>query len=88
MNVRERLRRFILDYFYVSEPEELSDDTSLIESGTVDSTGMMEVILFLESEFGIEVEEQDTTPENLETIARIAAFVAAKRRQAPAGSAD
>lgn len=81
MNVRERLRRFILDYFYVSDPEQLTDDTSLLESGVVDSTGMMEVILFLENEFDIDVEERETTPENLETIARIASFVAAKRRQ-------
>ena len=83
MRVRERVRQFILEFFYVSDPDELNDDTSLIDSGIVDSTGMMDVILFLEQEFGIRVRDRDTTPENLETIARIDAFVA--RRQAGAG---
>ena len=82
MNVRERLRAFIVEYFYVSDPLTLTDDTSLIDSGVVDSTGMMDVILFIESEFGIHVEERETTPENLGTIARIATFVTVKLRQA------
>jgi acyl carrier protein len=74
----------LLEYFYVSDPTELTDDLSLIESGVVDSTGMMGVILFLESEYGIRVEDRETVPENLETIARIAAFVERKR----AGTAE
>lgn len=79
MTVQERVRTFILEYFYVSDPSELTDDTSLIDSGYVDSTGMLSVILFLEGEYGFHIEDQETTPENLETISRIAAFVARKR---------
>jgi acyl carrier protein len=75
---RERVRRFVLETFYVSDPSELADGTSLIAGGWVDSTGMLEVIGFLEGEFGIRVEDAEMVPENLETIERIAAFVARK----------
>ena len=78
MTTEERVRDFILEYFYVSDPAELTDRTSLIESGIADSTGMLSVILFLETEFGISVEDRETTPDNLETIGRIAAFVERK----------
>jgi len=78
MTVQQRVKGFILEYFYVSDPDELTDDLSLLDSGLVDSTGMMEVILFLEGEYGIHVEDHETIPENLETLSRIAAFVARK----------
>jgi len=82
MTIQERVRRFILEYFYVSDPEELTDEVSLLDSGIVDSTGMMEIILFLEGEYAIDVADHDTIPENLESISRIAAFVARKQRAA------
>jgi acyl carrier protein len=71
-----------LEYFYVSDPEELTDAVSLLDSGIVDSTGMMDIILFLEDEYDIHIEDYEVTPENLETIARIAAFVARKQTSA------
>jgi acyl carrier protein len=79
MNVQERVKQFIVENFYVSDPAELGDDTSLIQGGYVDSTGMLEVIAFLESEYGIKVADQETVPENLETIGRIGAYVGRKR---------
>jgi acyl carrier protein len=75
MTIQERVRQFVLEYFYVSDPAELTDEISLIDSGIVDSTGMLEIILFLEGEYGFHVEDQETIPENLETISRIAAYV-------------
>ncbi len=82
MLVRERVREFILETFYVSDPDELTDEVSLLDSGYVDSTGMMEMILFLEGEYAIHIEDHETIPENLETISRIVAFVARKRSAA------
>lgn len=84
MTVQERVRGFILDNFYVSDPADLTDEISLIDSGYVDSTGMMEIILFLEAEYAIRIADHETIPDNLETIAQIAAFVA--RKQAVAAS--
>jgi acyl carrier protein len=80
----ERIRRFIVETFYVGDPEELTDEVSLLDSGIVDSTGMMEVILFLEREYAIHIEDDETIPENLESISRIAAFIARKTQSAAA----
>ena len=82
MTTEQRIRQFIVENFYVSDPTELADDTSLITSGFVDSTGMLEVIAFLESEFGIRIRDQEMIPENLETIVRIAAFIGRKKMAA------
>jgi acyl carrier protein len=82
VTTEQRIRQFIVENFYVSDPTELADDTSLITSGFVDSTGMLEVIAFLESEFGIRIRDQEMIPENLETIGRIAAFIGRKKMAA------
>jgi acyl carrier protein len=82
VTTEQRIRQFIVENFYVSDPTELADDTSLITSGFVDSTGMLEVIAFLESEFGIRIRDQEMIPENLETIVRIAAFIGRKKMAA------
>ncbi len=79
MNVQQRVRRFVLENFYVSDPSEVADDTLLVTTGFVDSTGMLEVITFLEEEFGIRIADDETTAENLESIERIAAFVERKQ---------
>ena len=52
MTTRERVRQFIVDNFYVTDPAEVRDDTLLVTTGVVDSTGVLEVIGFLETEFG------------------------------------
>ncbi len=78
MTVETRVRDFITEWFYVSDPGSLSDDLSLIDSGLVDSTGMMDVIVFLETEYGFHVEDDEMVPENLESIELIARFVERK----------
>lgn len=82
MTVRDQVHRFVVGHFYVSDASTVTDDVSLIDSGIVDSTGMLEVIMFLETEFGIRVLDRETVPENLETIARIASYVERKRAEA------
>lgn len=78
MSIAERVRRFVVDGFYVSDASEISEDTLLVSGGIVDSTGMLEVIAFLEAEFGIRIRDDETIPENLDSIGRIAAFVERK----------
>ena len=85
MTLQERVRQFIIENFYVSDPSELTDDASLITGGWVDSTGMLELISFLEEEYGITITDQETTPENLESIERMAAFIARKQRAGSGG---
>ena len=77
MRVQERIREFMLRNFYV-EGAALSDADSLLDKGVIDSTGVMEVIQFVEGEFGIHVEDREIVPENLDSIARIGAYVSRK----------
>lgn len=75
MTNQQRVKQFIVENFYVAAPAALGDDVSLIEGGYIDSTGMLELIAFLENAFGIRIAENETVPENLESIGRIVAFV-------------
>jgi acyl carrier protein len=79
MSVQEKVRKFIVENFYVADATELTNDASLISAGWVDSTGMLEVIAFLEEEFGIRISDAEMIPSNLDGIDRIAAFVARKQ---------
>jgi acyl carrier protein len=79
MSVKERVKRFIIENYFVAEASEIGDDTSLINTGYVDSTGMMELMAFLEQSYLIRISDTEATPENLETIDRIARFVARKQ---------
>ena len=74
----EVIRAFIASNFYVPDTQTLSDDTSLLEQGIVDSTGVLEVTAFLEAQFGIKVDDTEIVPENLDTISNIVAFVKRK----------
>jgi len=76
---KSQLRQFIRMTFLRNEHAALSDGTSLLASGMMDSTDTLELILYLESEFGITVGDEEAGPENLDTIERIAAFIAGKR---------
>ena len=80
MDVRSAIRRFLSENFYVEADDALlPDDASLLESGVVDSTGVMEVVAFLEEELGVVVEDTELVPENLDSVRAIEALVARKR---------
>jgi acyl carrier protein len=76
--LRERIRTFVDTSFYVAGARP-ADADSLLEAGIIDSTGVLEIIEFLQKEFGVRVEDDEILPENLDTIERIAGFVARKR---------
>lgn len=79
MSIQDTVRQFIRESFYIGNPDALADNASLIDHGIVDSTGILEVVAFLEQRFAIRVDDADMVPENLDTIAGIVAFVERKR---------
>lgn len=81
MALRKQIRDFVTTNFYVADPNTLEDSTSLLDHGIIDSTGVLEVIMFVETAFGVTVEDAEMLPENLDSIERIAAFV--ERKQVP-----
>jgi acyl carrier protein len=84
MSERERIRAFILENFlYGAEPLALADDTSLSDAGIIDSAGMLEIVMYLEEEWGIRVADEEMLRENFDSVAGIAAFLARKRAPSP-----
>jgi acyl carrier protein len=75
VTTNEKIRNFVVKNFYVAGRGELRDDASLLEEGIIDSTGVLEVLTFIEQEFGIKTPDEDIVPENFDGINRITAFV-------------
>jgi acyl carrier protein len=73
------VRDFVTTNFYVPDAAALRDDASLLDTGVIDSTGVLEVIAFVEREFGIQVADDEIVPENLDSIERLASYVHRKR---------
>ena len=74
----ERVRRFIVDTFLYGDEKGLLSETSLTEAGIVDSTGILELISFLEKAYSITVEDEELIPENLDSLQQIAQFIRSK----------
>lgn len=77
--VREQVRDFITENFLYARPDfELQDSDPLLGKGIIDSMGVMEVVVFLEEQFGLEVDDADITEENLGTLEAITQYVSAR----------
>ena len=78
-SIRKKLRNYVLENFLFTDDDgELSDGDSFLELGIVDSTGIMEVILYVEEEFGMTVADDEMTPDNLDSVDSLVAFVQKK----------
>ncbi|OLT21963.1 acyl carrier protein [Ornithinimicrobium sp. CNJ-824] len=87
-HVPERIRQFILTSYLFGDHHRMPSDTeSLMASGVLDSTGVLELIEFLESEFGISVAESETVPANLDSIDGLVCYVSAKEQAGDEGVA-
>ena len=73
-----KIRSFIIENFLFGNDENLQDDTSFLEEGIVDSTGVLELVGFLEKDFGIKVEDEELVPENLDSINNVAQYLEKK----------
>lgn len=79
------IKAFVIENFlFGDESYPLGNDLSLIDSDLVDSTGILEMVAFIEDRFGINMADADIVPANLDSIARISAYVARKRDAAHA----
>lgn len=79
MELATTLRQFIIENFLFEEDNNLKEGTSFLESGIIDSTGILELVSFLEETFGIEFADEELIPENLDSIANVVQFVTRKQ---------
>jgi len=79
MSVQNDIIDYILQNFLFSDDRSLvNPDDSFLEKGLIDSTGIMELIFFINDKYGIEVQDEEMIPENLDSVNRIANFIERK----------
>lgn len=78
--VGEKVRQFVEENFMIgANVKNLKDGDSFLENGIIDSTGVLELVAFIEENFEISVADEDLVPENLDSISNIAAYVGRKK---------
>lgn len=74
------IRSYIVkNFLFGVDDESLAANDSLLEKGVIDSTGVLEVVAFLDEQFGVSVQDDELVPANFESIEKLAAFVNRKR---------
>ena len=81
--IKEHIKEYIVENFLYGEPEDLlSDDLSFVDSGIMDSSRVLSLILYIEEAYCVYFEDDDVVPENLGSVNAIASFVRQKMRLA------
>ena len=80
MNMKKTIRKYILENLLFTDDEStLQDDESFLDGGIIDSTGVMEIILFIEESFGFRVNDDEMLPANLDSVNNLATFIQCKQ---------
>jgi acyl carrier protein len=77
--VKRRLREFVTKNFYLADPGSFDDASSFLDRGVIDSTGVLELVAFVEGEYGVTVADEEIVPANFDTVNALAGFVVRKR---------
>ena len=80
-DIQPEIYDFVLENFLFGKADGLSSDDSLVGKGVIDSTGVLELVSFIQQRFGIRMEDQEVIPDNLDSIAKLVAFVTRKRSE-------
>jgi len=75
MDNSAKVRGFVIENFLFGDGEVLKDDTSFMEEGIIDSTGILELVFFIEETFGFSVEDDELVPENMDSLQNIDRFI-------------
>jgi len=78
MGTQEKIRAFIIENFLFGEDQGLKDESSFLEGGVLDSTGIMQLVAHIEETFSVTVEDEELMPENLDSIIKVTAFIERK----------
>jgi acyl carrier protein len=86
-SIETRIRKFIVENFlYGGSSDDLDGDTSFLAEGLIDSTGVLELVAYLERAFEISIADTEVVPDNLDSVARICAYVERKLAEKPGAS--
>jgi len=73
------IRKFVIENYLFGEEGKLGDEDSFMETGIIDSTGILELVRFLESTYGIKVGDEELIPDNLDSVNKIVSFIHTKQ---------
>jgi acyl carrier protein len=80
MNAKNIVKKYILENFFFTDDDSiLTDADSFIATGVIDSTGIVEIVTFLEDEFGVHIRPEEMLPENLDSVNKIEEFLTRKQ---------
>lgn len=80
MNIKSQILKFVHENFLHANPEnELEEDQSFLDSGIIDSTGVLELVTFVEETFKINIEDDELIPENLDSVEKLTHFIQRKK---------
>ncbi len=77
-DLKLNIRKFVVDNFLFGQAEGLTDEASLLDKGSIDSTGVLELVSHLEGTYGIKVQDNELLPENLDSINAVVAYLEKK----------
>ena len=81
-SIQSDVRNFVADNFLFGEdPESLQNDDSFLETGIIDSTGVLELVAFIEDQYSVEVDDDELVPENLDSIDQLINFIESKLKE-------
>ena len=81
-SIDQQIRNFIVETFLLGESSNgLKDTDSLLEAGVIDSTGVLELVAFIEQTYGIKLKDEELLPENLDSINNVSDFIRRKRAE-------
>jgi acyl carrier protein len=81
--IRREIRQFVVENFLMGDASSmLNDGESFLETGTIDSTGVLEVVTFLEANFSFKVEDRELLPENIDSVDNQVKYVLRKQNAA------
>ncbi len=78
MNYAKEVREFVISNFLYGVVAGFQDDTPFLENGIIDSTGLLELITFLETQYHVKIETGEMVPQNFDSVDRICQFLAKK----------
>jgi len=78
MSIQDDIRNYIVENILFGDGQNLGPDTLLQEGGVLDSTGMLDILTFVEEKFGIKIADDEVIPENFDTLRKMSGFVERK----------
>ena len=85
---KNKVRTFIVENFLFGNADGLEDNTSLLDKGIIDSTGVLEMVGFLSDEFSITIEDDELVPENFDSIEKVATYLQKKLNDMTSATAN